>query len=149
LGGLDEADADAVVKPPTIFFTIQVPEQMVGDSALPMDWICDHISELREVPPPTFSGLKVFLTSPIVMSRASSAGMIGSSVSGRPHRNDSRTQWLILTHDLVGIQRKPEWANLKCGLRQSAIHLRKKLLAVRGTLSKEWHEPLKALAPIA
>jgi hypothetical protein len=27
--------------------------------------------------------------------------------------------------------------------------LRRKLLAVRGALSKEWHEPLKALAPIA
>jgi hypothetical protein len=54
-----------------------------------------------------------------------------------------------VTHDLVGIRRKPEWANLKCGLRQSAIPLRKKLLAVRGAFSKEWHEPLKALAPIA
>src|SRR5215211_117424 len=31
----------------------------------------------------------------------------------------------------------------------SAIPLRKKLLAVCGTLSKEWHEPRKALAPIA
>jgi hypothetical protein len=31
----------------------------------------------------------------------------------------------------------------------SAIPLRKKLLAVHGALSKEWHEPLKALAPIA
>jgi hypothetical protein len=57
LAGLDEADADAVAKPP-IFFPIQVIEQMVGDSTLPMDWICDHASELHEVPPPTFSGAK-------------------------------------------------------------------------------------------
>jgi hypothetical protein len=54
-----------------------------------------------------------------------------------------------LTHDLVGIRGKLEWANLKCGLRQSALPLRKKLLAVRGAFSKEWQEPLKALAPIA
>jgi hypothetical protein len=44
LAGLDGADADAVAKPPTIFFPIQVIEQMVGDSTLPMDWICDHVS---------------------------------------------------------------------------------------------------------
>jgi hypothetical protein len=51
LAGLDEADADAVAKLPTIFFPIQVTEQMVGDSTLPMDWICDHASELHEVLP--------------------------------------------------------------------------------------------------
>jgi hypothetical protein len=56
LADLDEADADAVAKPPTIFFPIQVIEQMVGDSTLPMGWICDHVSELHELPPPHSPG---------------------------------------------------------------------------------------------